>query len=379
MKKQIFILVLALFASTMSFAQAIKGSDPRPLTCPNDALHPIAGKPYTYTLDATTQAGGVFTWWATKDPSFIATNASGVTTMNTGTALTVASKNLLNTSANYGAANASTTNNVSITWSSALLVGTEYQSTPGAASPAKTPTFVAAHYAAPAASGCADNFKVFELDPLNGFTVDILSLDPTAKTPVGALQAVYTYAAEQCVDKVRGASYVADQILFDYGTNVLYYEIVAANFSEQWTPTFLIGGLQPGQTADIVWDTDNTFATPVSVSTAVGNGEYVSPSAATVDASVTNTSLGVSIYVKVTIHNGKYETIADNTISLAVAGQNKELQWDVDNNVVTADCLTVSAKTFEDSVNQLIKPRPTVVEGTTSTMSTNPNLIDPQP
>lgn len=382
MKKQLFILILAVFASVnvvLAQPYATTHTAPRPLACNNDALHPIAGKPYVYTLDAT-PPNGVYTWWATKNPNFISTTAS-TTTMNTGTQLTTASGDLINVSPNYGAGNGTTANTVSITWSSALLAGTQYQSTPGAAAPAKTPTFVAAYYAAPSGSGCADNFKVYELEPLNGFTVDILNLNPTTKVPDAG---TYSYTAEQCVDNVRSATYTtAHQILYDYGVNVLYFEVVAANFTEEWTPTFNLTGLQTNQTADIVWDYSTAFSTPVTVKTgATADGEFVSPSVVKVDPSVTNTSLGVSIYVRVTIHNGKYETLTANKISLGVAGQNKELAWDVDNNnPATADCSTVATKTFEDTVDQLINPRPDVKEGTKSVapFTTNLKLIDKEP
>lgn len=385
MKKQILLLaflVLAIFSSlTDSYGQAIKRSDPRPLACQNDALHPIAGNPYDYTLDAT-PSGGIFTWWATKNPDFVTSGGTPlVTTLNTGTALGISATELVAHSTNYGAGNGTAANTVNITWSSALLAGTQYQGTPGAPAPARTPTFVVAHYAAPAGSGCSDNLKVYELEPLNGFTVDILSLDPTTVAPSGTGQAVYDYDAAQCVDIVRGASYAPSGILYNYGTNVLYYEVVAANFSTQWTPHFQLGGLQGTQTADIVWSYDNTFATNVTVATGAGNGVHVSPSPAVVANTVTNTSLGVSIYVRVTIHNNTYETIGVNTINLAVAGQNNESLWDVDNNSATADCSAVTTETYEDAVDQLINPRPTVAEGTASVapFTTNLNLIDPRP
>ena len=77
-------------------------------------------------------------------------------------------------------------------------------------------------------TGCSDNFKVYEIDPINGFTVDVLNLNPTTFLPDAT---PYTYEPEQCSDDVRGASYSAGAMVYDYGTNYLYYEFVAANFT----------------------------------------------------------------------------------------------------------------------------------------------------
>jgi hypothetical protein len=84
---------------------------------------------------------------------------------------------------------------IQLTWSSTLLAGTEYQ---------VTPTFVVAYYVD--ADGCTDNIKVWELDPMNGFVVDILAMDFT--TPASSRD-VYDPATppEICVDVVESAIY----------------------------------------------------------------------------------------------------------------------------------------------------------------------------
>ena len=378
MKKYLFILILAVFASvTVAFGQgAVPGTAPRALACENDALHPIAGKPYVYTLDATPN-NGIYTWWATRDPNFISTvsstTASGTltmnTTMNTNTALAVGPTSpIIAASSSYGSANAGTTNSVTITWSSSLLADTEFQGTP-LASPG--PTFVAAYYAATGAN-CADNFKAYELDPVNGFTVDILGLDDATLNAVGATDAdKYTYVDEQCVDNVRSATYVSGLIRYDYGVDYLYYEVVAANFSGSYKPTFVLTGLDADQQATIEWDYTKAFTSPNAVTSGT-------PSTVSVTTSETNTSNGVSIYVRVSVKNLKYETLAAQTLNLAVAAQNADGYWDVDNNVASPDC-SLNTETYEDEIDQIINERPTVVEGTSSTMSTNPDLIDPEP
>ena len=168
MKKQFLLIALAVFAAvTVNGQQAIHNSVPRPVSLTDDAGHPIAGKPYTYEATGT-PAGGNFLFWATKDANFISTTA-GTTTNNLGTQLTVAAGNLITTSANYGTGAAA--NQVSITWSDATLNGTV---------PGTTPTFVAAHYTAPAA-GCADNFNAWEIQPIKAFIVDVKNVEDATK------------------------------------------------------------------------------------------------------------------------------------------------------------------------------------------------------
>ncbi len=357
MKKQILVLVFFVLAGLAnvsdSYGQSVAGSAPRPLTCTDDALHPLAGKEYTYTV-AATPTGGQYTWWATKDSEFIKTVA-GTTTNNLSTKL-ASGTDLTAVSANYGAAGA--TDNVKITWSTSVLAGTSYKST---VSP-KTPTFVAVYYT-PLSGSCADNLKVFELDPKNGFTVDILNMLNTAKTPLA-----YDAAESQCFANVSSAKYNAGKMDYEYGVNTIYYEVVAANFSGSWTPTFKLEGLDAKQTAVIQWDYTTAFTAPVTVTDQVA-------SATAVNTSVTNTSGGVSIYVKVTITNNSFEGLADKVIKLSVDGKNSANELDV----VNTTCIAPAAIDYADFAEQTLKLRPTVVEGTTSTITPNVGIVPKNP
>jgi len=213
MKKQFLLFALALCAGVMVYGQggALHNSIPRPISCLDDAGHPIAGKPYVYEATGT-PAGGNFLFWATKDPNFIST-AAGVTTNNLGTRLTTPT-DLITTSGNYGVAGVAT--QVSITWSDATLNGTV---------PGTTPTFVAAHYTAPVA-GCADNFNAWEIQPIKAFIVDVKNVEDALHTVLG-----YGVVEDQCADIVRSAAYSGGTVNYDFGTNTLYFEVVAANFS----------------------------------------------------------------------------------------------------------------------------------------------------
>lgn len=351
MKKQIFILILAVFASvTVALGQAQHLSNPNTTSCSTDALHPAPGVPYGYKITAT-PSGGQYTWWATKDLNFISSTTSP-TANNSSTKLTVASGDLIATSGNYGTPNsAAGADIVTITWSSAILANTKIDT---------NPTFVVGYYEANGAAGlCADNIKVYQLDPKNSFIVDIKSMDEVTKTPNG-----YGVNTEtQCVDNVRTAKWVTNQVEYNYGVNYLYYEVVAANFSQEWKPQFLLTGQDATQSVTIEYTTDLP-------STWSGSTAWVAGTT-TVTTNATDTSNGVSIFVRVTVQNNNYQTLSDQQFTLAVAGTNMSGQWDVDNTTCTTptDFTTASA---DDQVISTILKRPTLPAGTTSTI--NPNI-----
>lgn len=338
MKKQLYlILALATIAgSSQVLAQnnAVKGSDPRGTSCVDDALHPIAGKSYNYQA-AADPTGGNYTFWATKDFNFISTTGT-TTSTNINTALTTTT-GLLATSTNYAAANASDV--VSITWSDAILSATD---------PATSPTFVTVHYEA-VDPNCADNLKVWSIDPTLAFTVDIRNIENEAGTILD-----YDAAEVQCFDIVRGATFAAGTVNYNFGTQVLYFEVVAANFSATWTPTFNLTGLGNGQTATIeytVTPPPYTGATWVPATTGVA-----APPVTTI---VTETNLGVSIYVRVTIANNTFQGIVSTPITLAVDGQNSAGEWDIDNGTGNL-CVLTTAADQKDTAVQTLTERPEV-------------------
>lgn len=320
MKKQIFIqLIMAMFAvviANTAIGQAVHHTAPLPLSCTSGPLNPIAGNPYNYGVTAT-PAGGNFQWWATTDQDFITAGAN-----NSSTKLTTGSGALLGTSASYGVT--STTNNVDITWSSGTL-----------AAAIATPTFVVAQYDAT----CANNLKVYKITPTNGFTVDILNID-ASKTAMA-----YGTPFSTCVSPIQSAKYSGGAIVTDYGTNILYFEVVAANFTGSWTPTFTLPVPAAGMTITAVWDYDMAFAS----AHAVNNGD---PAV----TAITNTSNGVSIFVRVTIQNGTHEGLTDFAYPLAVNGVDAASNSDVQNS----DCaLPPSAN--DDLATQTLLARPTVL------------------
>ena len=349
--------MIALLASvTVAFGQptgAIKFSDPRPLLCEDDALHPIAGKSYTYEAVGD-PSGGTWHFWATRDPNFIETT-DGVTSYNSASALGIAIDELIAHSADYNV-NTNGDGSIDITWSSALLNGTVYQT---------TPTFVVAYYVDP--TGCTDNIKIWELDPLNGFTVDILSINPETFGVV----AYDGDAPEQCPDIVRGATYVSGAMQYNYGTNYIYYEFVAANFSEYWIPYFDLLNLVGTQVAtyEYTFATPDTWEATPPTWTTLESGVTQIP----IDDTVVNTDEGVSVFVRVTIANNQYENLAGQTLTMVLDGKNAEDIWDVRND----DCSEPVPNTDDqnDTADQVITPRPSVEEGTTSPITPNIEMV----
>jgi hypothetical protein len=335
MKKQIIFLAIVLLTISLgsAFGQATHTSAPKDLvTCTNDALHPFAGKPYDYSV-TTTPSTGTYTWWATTVPSFI---TAGVL-QNTVANVKVSPDVVATTPADYNSAT-STASTIQLTWGTAVLAA--------AMAPTSTPTFVAVYYTG---TTCADNLKVYQVEPINAFTVDITNVKNDTKASLA-------YGAEetQCYAKVQSAiwSPATGKMVYDYGVNTLYFEVVAANFTGTWTPTFTLTGLDATQSATIVWDYSTSFTAPVTVTTGVA-------STTAVTTSETNTSNGVSIFVKVTISNQTFEGLTDKVISLGVTGTNSAGQRDV----LATDCAT-SATLASNTTTQTLNLRPTVTNNT---------------
>lgn len=356
MKKQILlltILVFALLSSTINvFGQAVKYSDPRPVSCADDALHPIAGREYTYSATGT-PSGGNFTFWATKDPTFISMSGGNRVFNNTAPNLltTTNANQLVSTSTNYN--DPDEQDNVKIIWSSALLANTTYQT---------NPTFVAVYYEDP--TGCSDNFKVYELDPIHAFTVDVLSLDPSTFLPADTNP--YDFVPEQCSDDVSSATYSGGTMSYLYGEQYLYFEFIASNFTQSWTPTFELTGINGVQTMTYeytydlptTWNASTTWTPLISGNTSI-------------TTNLTDTKNGASVFVRVRLTNNNYENLAGQTVTMVLDGQNAEGLWDVVNDT----CVNPGQADQNDKADQVIKPRPTITPTTTGSPAPNTTIV----
>jgi hypothetical protein len=363
MKKQLFILIMVLL--TISFSTAYGQLAPRPVTCLTpDALHPIAGTPFTYEITVPTPAGTKeYTWFATQDQHFI--NA-GVLTANREAI--PASAIIAATGAGYNNP-ATGTNTVSITWKSFAY------------NPAN-PVFVVIQVKNTASTPDAcvsQNMKVYKILPQNAFTLDIGNL-LTGATPDegGTLVAGYGTNLDRCIHDIVDAQYDAtapEGVIYDFGTDYMFYEVVAANFSGSWKPSFTLTGVDAEETVAVEWSTDKLFTTPHALTLAAGVWASVDVYTV-VDASGTVGAAGESIYVRVTLDHSttlNYEGLTDEIVSLAVDGLTNlsapaiEQLGDVHTIAgggPPATCPWVDLYA-NDIAMQTLKPRPTINAGAT--------------
>ena len=338
MKKQLLLLIVAFFAVTTAFGQAVNNPAilPVPLTCTtNDPLNPIAGKPYNYEA-IIAPTGGTAYWYATKSTTFT-TGAARVATEIPADGVAI-----LNTATNYrtSAVAGTSPTSTNVTWTSAGLAGVT----------ATNPLFMVVEYDN-SAVGCANNIKVMKIVPKVAFTVDITSLKHDDESTLA-----YGTAESQCFDDVQSVTYVDPNIVIDYGTNVLYYEVVAANFTDSYLPTFQISGLSGSQEVSVDWGYSKGAYTN-NLLTDVAAAATVTTPQATVLTSATSTTNGVSIYVRVTVKNNGFEGTTNQNIALAVEAVDAQANADVD-----VDCSTITA--YGDIATQTLNARPSVTAGT---------------
>lgn len=345
MKKQILLLVafsLVIFAGSFTaFGQAVHYSTSRPLSCTGDALHPIAGQEWTYAVVGSVP--GTYHFWATKDPQFIKTAAS-VTTFNNATALATPT-DLLTATANYN--NPGATAEVKITWSSSILSNTVFQGTPDPTGATPSPTYVAVYFKA--TDGCSDNFKVWELDPINGFTIDILAIDPDAVTTAPDFAVV----PETCLDMVESATYASGAMVYDYGDNYLYFEIVASNFSGSFVPTAVLTGFLGTQTA-----TSYEYTTDLPSAWGPTSWAPFVSGTTSITTADTDTKDGVSVFLRILIDHNNFEGIAGQTLTLTADAQNAQGEWDVVNDT----CVDPGAADLNDTSTTKFTARPSVTD-----------------
>lgn len=331
---------MVIFASVATaFGQALPGTPAVPLTCSaTDPLNPIAGRPYDYQA-IIAPAGGTAFWYATKSTTFTTAGARVATVIPAdGVAIATGAVNY-NTALGSAASPTSTT----VTWTSAGLAGIDKTT---------NPLFMVVEYTGPT---CANNLKVMQIIPKIAFTVDITNmLHGATPSPVA-----YGVAESQCFDLVQSASFdlAAGNVIIDYGTNILYYEVIGANFTDTYKPTLKLTGLSGTQTATIDWGyTIGTYGTNLVTDQ---TGASITTPQFTVSTTAPATDKGVSIYVRVTVKNHGFEGLADLPVTLAVEAVDSTPQANKD---VEPDCVTFVD--YGDLAIQTLNARPSVTPGT---------------
>lgn len=345
MKKQIFLLIIVLILSiATSWAQtAVHNTPAQTVTCVDpanpDPLRPIAGVPYRYEADVT-PFDGTAKWFVTTDIQFINNGSFSATEQAVGGSYIGAATGL-GDNANIAA----NPTGVDITWKSEGLSEVDYTSDP------LKPLFVGVLYTAPA-DACANNIQVFRINPIIAFTLDITNVVDNSGTYESQ---DYGVDVPQCFDVITSAVYdvAVNEVKMNYGTQTLFYEIIAANFSTSFDFWLQLDGLAAGQTADISWGYTPATATTLIGDDVSGVWTMLEDDAITALTDATNTSTGVSIYVKVVISNNTHEGTADLPITLRVDGKDSAENADVDLN-----CDEELA--FADEATRTIEKRPTV-------------------
>ena len=333
MKKQILILFTMLFAGMATvFGQAQPGSAPRTLeNCDTGPLNPIAGVPYTYEAE-TNQEGGTAYWYATLSTIFMQNGSRVAEEQAIGGTVVAAATNYMEL--------ISPANNplsTTITWTSQGLANVDDDN----------PLFVVVENE----GDCSNNMKVYRIEPINAFLVNVINLGGSYDTEV-----------ESCISEVQSAEYnlTENWVEYDFGADTLAFEVVAANFTDSYTPTFRIDGLQANQEAEILWSVTNDINTASSVGTLAEDGTLEGD---VVTTDVSDTSDGVSIYVWVIVSHNDYEGLEETPITLAVAGENAadqpNVRWD-DCNIDVDILAALDADEAPDYATHILTPRPTV-------------------
>jgi len=328
MKKQIFLLFVAIFyfGISESFAQKslsqAAASCPTPsvitATCITDAgpFNPIAGNQYTYTANLPTPVGNKnYTWFVTTDLTII---EDGVLTTDIdaiGGDYVAAGSGTYNTETS---ALAPIDVTVSITWKAFTHDPT---------SPVLLVLYVED------ASDCTNNnLEAYLIRPVHAFTLDIQALASN-----GALAGKSGH--EICVSPVRIATYVITdpatgdgEIQFNYGANYMYFIVTAANFTHSWLPRFQVSGdafTGSRTVTEVAWAYPAKAAGSDTVWTALnGSGgagtiftsDITNPVLAQAASGSVDGAAGECIIVRVTIENNEDETIDDEDVTLAVDG-----------------------------------------------------------
>jgi hypothetical protein len=252
-----------------------------------------------------------------------------------------------------------------LTWKSIAYVATQ-------------PIFVVINVINDDGSCSPNNLKVYEIVPMNAFTLDIANING------GATQSGYGTNIDRCISKILSAKYnTADKkIEYDYGADTLNYEVVAANWSGQWKPSVQLTGIDPKETVTVEWSTTKKFdagTVHAMTGSAVGTGSTAAiyASADNVSTSLPSVgSTGESIFIRVVLDHTTptlmYEGITDEQIALAIDGElyaeTAPGTWtattlhDVHYNNGTAPTCTTPAEDLyaNDIATQTVKARPEV-------------------
>ncbi len=315
MKKQILVLaflVLIAFANvTNVYGQC------------EDALHPVAGKLYNYTVSVN-PTGGTFNWYVVTQDDLINGTKADDTYLIGGTGYNTPG---------------STSASVDITWSAKAVAE---------AIAGTTKFFLVVNYVN---TGCTDNLKAYKVTPINLFQIFVENINST--------DAAY---ADICRSSVISAVVDAsDKITYNYGENAIYLKITAKYFTTSWTPKIDMTALNASLTSpqvvkSIEWSLTTTFTGTGNFDLGTGVATAVVP-----DKLGDGITSGTDefVYVKIIITDGKFEGTADQNIALNISATDAFLNPDVDKD---AACVDITPD--PDNMIQVLKARPAITSTT---------------
>lgn len=325
MKKQFLTLGLFLLAAMAGInessaqTKAVTWSTPEKLSCPSDELHPLAGKEYIYKAGVktdptiTADQEGHWRFWATRDRNFI---VDGV--FNYDQAIAEGANGILIEPLDYNKdfedANADADGEITLSWTSGLL---------NSVINAKDSLYVVAYYQN--AAGCTDQANVWVLEPQNFFTVDIIAMDQTQDFVLS--KNGYDKTPAVCVDEIQSMTIKNGELVYDYGDNYIYFEFIAANFTDYWIPEFTLGGdLSEAQvpTYQYTYETPDKWNDLTDWKPLVSGTTHIEPEGDYTDA-------GVSVFVRVKIDHNNYENLDGQTLTMYLDGLLEDGTYDTVN------------------------------------------------
>jgi len=295
-----FTLALIFAGSNQSYGQYVNYMTGAPTCTPaiplgctttDDALHPLPGKSYTYTITTDPLAVGNVHWFVTDQSDVITSTVLGTPVLQptrdgvNGTYVLTATAGVYDTP---GAAKT-----IDISW----------KSFDGATNEVLLVAYVTG------AAGCSDNVEVYRIEPTFAFTLDVAGL-----LDAGGL------GAEECISPVESAIYTGGtDLTMDYGENWVFFSVNAANFVDSWEPTFSAVAANGSTIGTIEW----AYPADAVSGTAAGWHASGAPVQASAGAGGAVGTAGECIVVRVQVDHAGVEhdnLVAPEVVTLSIDG-----------------------------------------------------------
>jgi hypothetical protein len=215
----------------------------------------------------------------------------------------------------------------------------------------------------------AENIRVWEIDPMNTFLLafeggmlsggNYVATPNSFTCPADVTAALVTVGAPSTLE-------------LTYGENAIYYVATASGYAGEWRPSIRIPVLQTSQTyVKVEWTEDMTGTAgwvDMAAATTGAAQDLVTP----LDVTATSSIAGTPILIRVRLLNNQWQTLGDQSITLAVDGYLPP-DWtesDIIGGSGTDACDPLVE--FGRTANYTIKARPTITGNPAALGLTNP-------